>query len=109
MTGKEDYMAIWNREVSTKMYYVKVSGKGTAGRLAIFEQTSLSQGKGTPLHNHNAQDEIFYVLKGGYYFKVGEDKYYLKVGTIFFWAVKGPHAWAQVSAKGTMAVILQHA
>ena len=95
--------------VNSNILDVKVSGKDTDGGLAIFEQTGLSQGKGTPLHIHFFQDETFYVLEGEYYFQVGEDKYYLNVGESIFLPRQVPHAWTQVSEKGKMTVILQPA
>ena len=88
---------------------VKISGSDTDGDLALFEQTSLSQGKGTPLHIHPFQDELFYVLEGEYFFKVGEDKYHLTTGESIFLPRKIPHAWTQVSPKGKMLVLLQPA
>ena len=58
--------------VNANILDVKISGKDTDGDLAIFEQTSLSQGRGTPLHIHNSQDEIFHIIEGAYYFQVGD-------------------------------------
>ncbi|RNL54227.1 cupin domain-containing protein [Pedobacter jejuensis] len=95
--------------VNANILDVKISGSDTNGALAIFEQTSLSQGKGTPLHIHDAQDEVFYVIEGAYYFKVGDDTYDLKVGDSIFLPRKIPHAWTQVSERGKMIVILQPA
>lgn len=95
--------------VNANILDVKVSGTDTNGNLAIFEQFSASQGKGTPLHVHHAQDEIFYVLAGEYLFKVGDDKYQLSTGDSIFLPMKVPHAWTQVSEKGRMTVILQPA
>ncbi|MEP7144758.1 MAG: cupin domain-containing protein [Ferruginibacter sp.] len=95
--------------VNSNILDVKISGKDTDGDLAIFEQTSLSQGKGTPMHIHPLQDEIFYLLEGEYYFQVGEEKYRLHAGDSIFLPRKVPHAWTQVSEKGKMAVILQPA
>jgi quercetin dioxygenase-like cupin family protein len=95
--------------VNSNILDVKVSGADTDGGLAIFEQTSLSQGRGTPLHLHHAQDEIFYVLEGEYYFQVGEEKHHLNVGDSIFLPRKVPHAWTQISEKGKMTVILQPA
>jgi quercetin dioxygenase-like cupin family protein len=77
--------------------------------MAIFEQTSLSQGKGTPLHIHHTQDEVFYVLEGEYFFKVGDDKYHLSAGDSIFMQMKVPHAWTQMSEKGKMTVVFQPA
>ena len=95
--------------VNANILDLKVSGKDTNGGLAIFEQTSLSPGRGTPLHVHLKQDEVFYVLDGEYYFQVGEDKYRLKTGESIFLPRQVPHAWTQVSQTGRMMVTLQPA
>ncbi len=95
--------------VNSNIIDVKVSGKDTNGELAIFEQTSISQGRGTPLHLHHFQDEIFYVINGSYRFKVGEDIHELSTGDSIFLPRKIPHAWIQVSKKGKMNVIVQPA
>lgn len=95
--------------VNSNILDVKVSGSDTDGDLAIFEQTSLSQGKGTPLHIHHAQDEIFYVIEGSYYFQVGDEKFSLTTGDSIFLPRKVPHAWTQVSEKGKMTVTMQPA
>ncbi|MBX0290643.1 cupin domain-containing protein [Hymenobacter sp. HSC-4F20] len=95
--------------VNKNVLDVKVSGKDTNGDLAIFEQTSLSQGRGTPLHVHLGQDEIFYVLDGEYAFQVGDDKYRLKTGDSIFLPRHVPHAWTQVSPRGHMLVTMQPA
>ncbi len=95
--------------VNSNVLDVKVSGNDTDGDLAVFEQTSLSQGKGTPLHIHNGQDEIFQVIEGSYKFQVGEDKHDLKAGDSIFLPRQVAHAWTQVSEKGKMTVIVQPA
>ena len=95
--------------VNSNVLDVKVSGKDTNGDLAIFEQTSLSQGRGTPLHIHDNQDEIFYIIEGAYYFQVGDTKYHMEVGDSIFLPRKVPHAWTQKSETGKMTVILQPA
>ena len=95
--------------VNANILDVKVSGSDTDGDLAIFEQTSLSQGKGTPLHVHFNQDEIFHVIEGSYKFQVGEVKHDLTAGDSIFLPRQVPHAWTQVSDKGKMTVILQPA
>ena len=95
--------------VNSNILDVKVSGSDTDGGLSIFEQTSLSQGKGTPLHIHLSQDEIFYVLEGSYYFQVGDEKFKLSKGDSIFMPRKVPHAWTQVSETGKMTVVFQPA
>ncbi len=95
--------------VNANILDVKISGSDTDGDLAIFEQTSLSPGMGTPLHIHHFQDEIFYVMEGAYYFRVGDDKYNLAKGDSIFLPRKVPHAWTQVSETGKMTVTMQPA
>lgn len=95
--------------INSNVLDVKISGSDTDGGFALFEQTSLSPGKGTPLHVHHLQDEVFYVVEGNYYFQVGEDKYQLSAGDSIFLPMKVPHAWTQVSEKGKMTVLFQPA
>ena len=95
--------------VNSNILDLKISGSDTDGGMAIFEQTSLSQGKGTPLHIHNSQDEVFYVIEGSYYFQVGDEKIKLTTGDSIFLPRKVPHAWTQVSERGKMTVIVQPA
>ncbi len=95
--------------VNSNVLDVKISGTDTNGELAIFEQTSLSPGRGTPLHIHPSQDEIFYVMEGTYVFKLGEQKFNLSAGESVFLPRAVPHAWTQVSEKGKMLVTLQPA
>lgn len=95
--------------VNANVIDVKVSGKDTDGDLAIFEQTSLSPKRGTPMHLHHSQDEIFYILAGEYLFQVGTDKYSMKAGDTIFLPRKVPHSWIQLSESGKMLVTLQPA
>ena len=97
------------KRVNSNVIDVKISGDDTDGNLFVFEQTSLSQRKGTPLHIHPYQDEIFCVLDGEYYFQVGNAKYRLYKGDSIFLPKKVPHAWTQISEKGKMNVIMQPA
>lgn len=95
--------------VNANILDVKVSGSDTEDGLAIFEQTSLSPGRGTPYHVHPNQDEIFYVLEGNYKFKVGDDVFDVSAGESVFLPRAIPHAWTQVAEKGKMLVVLQPA
>lgn len=95
--------------VNANILDLKISGDDTTGGMAIFEQTSISQGKGTPLHVHHFQNEVFCVIEGKYHFKVGNDEFNLSEGDSIFLPQKIPHAWTQVSEKGKMTVIFQPA
>jgi quercetin dioxygenase-like cupin family protein len=95
--------------VNANVLDLKVSGKDTNGDLAIFEQTGLSPGRGTPLHIHHSQDEIFNVTEGEYHFLVGKEKFILTAGDTIFLPRKVPHAWTQASQRAKMNVIVQPA
>lgn len=95
--------------VNANILDLKISGSDTDGGMSIFEQTSISQGRGTPLHVHHFQNEVFYVLEGEYFFKVGEDTFTLTAGDSIFLPMKVAHAWTQKSASGKMNVIFQPA
>ena len=95
--------------VNNNILDVKISGKDTDGDLALFEQTSLTPGRGTPLHVHHSQDEMFTVLEGNYFFKVGDEKFHLNPGECIFLPRKVPHAWTQISETGKMMVLFQPA
>jgi quercetin dioxygenase-like cupin family protein len=95
--------------VNENILDVKISGKDTDGGFAMFEQTSLSPKRGTPLHIHYNQDESFHVLEGEYLFQVGEDIFQLREGDTIFLPKNIPHAWSQVGMKGRMMVIFQPA
>jgi quercetin dioxygenase-like cupin family protein len=95
--------------VNENILDIKISGSDTDGGFAMFEQTSLSPGRGTPLHVHHFQNEVFFVIEGAYYFQVGDDKYHLSTGDSIFLPMKIPHAWTQISEKGKMTVTFQPA
>src|SRR5579859_1015181 len=50
---------------------LKVSAKDTGGDLCIYDTVRQSKG-GPALHRHHAQDEWFYVLRGEFIVRVGE-------------------------------------
>ncbi len=95
--------------VNDNILDVKISGADNDGGMSMFEQTSISQGKGTPLHVHHFQNEIFFVEEGDYFFKAGDEEFHLSAGESIFLPLKVPHAWTQISEKGKMLVIFQPA
>lgn len=83
---------------------IKISGKDTAGDLAVFEQTGQTPNGGPPLHIHPFQDEWFYVVEGEYLFQVGEEKYKMKPGDTIFLPPNVKHAFVQLTSKAKTLV-----
>ena len=87
----------------------KVSAKDTNGDLCIYDTTRMEKG-GPALHLHHQQDEWFYIIKGEFIVKVGEDTFNLKAGDSAFAPRKVPHAFAKTSdGEGQMLVLFQPA
>jgi quercetin dioxygenase-like cupin family protein len=86
-----------------------VSSQDSGGDLLIYD-TSRQQRGGPALHRHHAQDEWFYVLRGEFIVRVGDDTLTLRPGDSAFAPRKIPHAFAMTSAgEGQMLVLFQPA
>jgi quercetin dioxygenase-like cupin family protein len=85
---------------------IKISAEDTEGQLSVLEYTGHVKG-GPPLHFHNNQNEIFYILEGEYTFQVGEEKYLMKEGDTIFLPRQIPHSFAQISEEGKMLFFFQ--
>ena len=87
----------------------KISSKDTNGALLMYD--TVRQAKGGPaLHLHYAQDEMFYIIKGEFIAKVGDETFNLKAGDFAFAPRKIPHAFAKISeGEGQMLVLFQPA
>jgi len=86
-----------------------VSGKDTNGSLLIYDTRREEKG-GPALHFHYNQDEWFYVMKGEFIFRVGEETFNLKPGDSAFAPRKIAHAFAKTSeGEAQMMVLFQPA
>lgn len=87
----------------------KVSSKDTDGAFCMYD--TVRQAKGGPaLHLHHYQDELYYVIKGEFIIKVGEDIFNLKAGDFAFAPRKVPHAFAKINdGEAQMLVAFQPA
>jgi len=87
----------------------KVSGRDTGGDLCIYD--TFREAKGGPaLHRHHFQDEWFYVIRGEFIVRVGENTMSLRAGDSAFAPRKIPHAFAKVGEEeGHMLVLFQPA
>jgi mannose-6-phosphate isomerase-like protein (cupin superfamily) len=83
----------------------KVSGKDTNGDLCIYD--TIREAKGGPaLHRHHYQDEWFYVVRGEFIVKVGDDRFQLHPGDSAFGPRKVPHAFAKISEGDAQLLVL---
>ena len=76
-------------------FYTKVSATDTDGDIYVYESTRVKEG-GPALHVHYEQDEFWYILKGEFLFKVGDELFTAKSGDTVFGPRKVPHAFAKV-------------
>jgi len=82
-----------------------VSSKDTNGELCIYNTFRHEKG-GPALHLHHEQDEWFYIIRGEFIAKVGEETFSLKEGDSAFAPRTIPHAFAKVSEGEAQMLIL---
>lgn len=88
---------------------LKVSAKDTGGDLCIYDTVRLAKG-GPALHRHFAQDEWFYVIRGEFIVRVGDDTVKLGPGDSALAPRNIPHAFAKISeGEGQMLILFQPA
>jgi mannose-6-phosphate isomerase-like protein (cupin superfamily) len=85
-------------------FYTKVSTADTDGDVYVFESTRVKEG-GPSFHVHYEQDEFWYILKGEFLFKVGEETFTAKSGDSVFGPRNVPHAFAKVG-KGEARLLM---
>ncbi|HEY7603633.1 MAG TPA: cupin domain-containing protein [Gaiellaceae bacterium] len=73
---------------------VRASAEQTGGAFTLFEEVPPMVD--TPLHVHEHEDEVFYVLDGEHVFRVGDDEFRLGPGGIAFGPRNVPHAQRRV-------------
>lgn len=82
---------------------VKVTAADSGGAFAIFEE---NEPVDTPLHVHQNEDELFYVLEGEHVFQIGEEEFRLGPGGLAF-APRGiPHAQRRVVPRSGRVLVL---
>jgi quercetin dioxygenase-like cupin family protein len=75
---------------------MKVTNAETAGSFMLFED-AMVRGKTTPLHQHEHEDELVYVLEGELLVNVEGREHSVKQGGLFFAPRGTPHALLVVS------------
>jgi len=87
----------------------KVSAKDTGGNWCMYDTIRHEKG-GPALHKHYFQDEWFYVIRGEFIIKVGDDMLSMKPGDSAFAPRMIPHAFAKISeGDAQMLIIFQPA
>ncbi len=82
-----------------------ISAKDTGGDLCIYNTFRKERG-GPAFHLHHYQDEWFFVIKGEFLVRVGDDYMNLKPGDSAFAPRKVPHAFAKINEDPAQMLIL---
>jgi len=86
-------------------FYCLVSSKDTGGDLCIYNTIRYEKG-GPLLHLHHFQDEWFYVIKGEFIVRVGDELLNLKPGDSAFAPRMVPHAFAKINEDTAQMLVL---
>jgi mannose-6-phosphate isomerase-like protein (cupin superfamily) len=83
---------------------VRTPSEATGGAFTLFEEVPPMAD--TPLHVHDNEDELFYVLEGEHVFTVGDDEYPASPGGLVFAPRGVPHAQRRVvPGEGRLLVV----
>lgn len=83
---------------------MRLSAETTGGAFTLFEEVPPLVD--TPLHVHENEDELFYVLEGNHVFRVGDEEFRAGPGGLVFAPRGVPHAQRRVvPAKGRLLVL----
>jgi mannose-6-phosphate isomerase-like protein (cupin superfamily) len=82
---------------------IKASAESTGGSFAVFEE---SEPVDTPLHVHQHEDELFYVLEGEHVFQVGEREHRAGPGELVFAPRGVPHSQRRVVPRVGRTLVL---
>ena len=84
------------------------TGKDTDGQFALIEGSG-TEGGGPPLHVHEYEDELFYVLEGELLVTVGEQQMKLPAGSAAFLPRGIPHTFKVTSPKAKGLILISPA
>ncbi len=82
---------------------VKASSDTTGGAFTVFEE---NEPVDTPLHVHENEDELFYVLEGRHVFQVGEAEFQVGPGGLVFAPRGVPHAQRRMVPRSGRVLVL---
>ena len=102
--GKDRHNTPFTRQPGD-IIFNKVSTSDTDGDLYIFDTTRIKEG-GPPLHFHYSQDEWWYVIKGEFLIKVGDEIHHAKPGDCVFGPREVPHTFAKIGDGESKIILL---
>jgi mannose-6-phosphate isomerase-like protein (cupin superfamily) len=82
---------------------VRASAETTGGAFALFEENDPVD---TPLHVHENEDELFYVLEGEHVFQVGDEELRMGPGGLVFAPRGKPHSQRRVVPRTGRVLVL---
>jgi mannose-6-phosphate isomerase-like protein (cupin superfamily) len=82
---------------------IKASADTTGGAFTIFEENEPID---TPLHVHENEDELFYVVEGQHVFQVGDQAFQTGPGGLVFAPRGVPHAQRRVAPRTGRILVL---
>jgi mannose-6-phosphate isomerase-like protein (cupin superfamily) len=82
---------------------VRASAKTTGGAFSVFEEIAPVD---TPLHVHEHEDELFYVLEGEHVFQVGDEPFQVGPGGLVFAPRGVPHSQRRVVPRTGRVLVL---
>jgi len=84
---------------------LKLLSGQTDENLMMFEEAAPA-GTGTPMHLHHDSDEVTYVLRGQFTFKIGDEVTTGGPGTCAFVPRGAAHAWKNIGAEPGLALFI---
>jgi mannose-6-phosphate isomerase-like protein (cupin superfamily) len=82
---------------------IRAAGDTTGGAFAIFEENDPVD---TPLHVHDREDELFYVLEGEHVFRVGDEEFKAGPGGLVFAPRGVPHSQKRLVPRTGRVLVL---
>ncbi len=82
---------------------VRATAQDSGGAFSLFEEVDPAD---TPLHVHEHEDELFYVLEGEHIFRVGDEEFRVGPGGFVFAPRGVPHAQRRVVPRTGRELVL---